>query len=129
VGSFTKLGVGNLDTNKHHATAHIGMHGLPAALCIASVILTDWEHVGTEAHSASTLRFHSQSWSSCAKLDSTSALQAETTSHGSSWVPLLQVSKGNATADGKKPGRGLQHGRPWQSTFTVGSKASGTPPP
>ena len=129
MGSFTKLGVGNLDTNKHHATPHIGMHGLPAALCIASIILTDWEQGRTAAHSGSTLSFHSQSWSSCPMLDSTSALKAETTSYGSSWLPLLQVSKGNATADSKKPGRGQQHGRPWQSTFTVGSKASGTPPP
>ena len=129
VGSFTKLGVGNLDTNRHHAIAHTGIHELSTALCMASIILTDWEQVGTAAHSGFTLLLHSQSRSSCAMLNSTSALKAETTSHGSSWLPLLQVSKGKATADSKKQGRGQHHGRPWQSTFTVGSKASGTPPP
>ena len=66
MGSFTKLGVGHLDTNKHHAIAHIGMHELSAVLCMASVSLTDWEHVGTAASSGSALLLHGPSWSSCA---------------------------------------------------------------
>lgn len=130
MGSFTKLGVGHLDTNKHRAIAHIGMHELSAVLCMASVSLTNWEHVGSAAYSGSTYFFMvTPGLHAPCMLNSTSALKAETTSHGGSWLPLLQVSKGNATADSKKQGRGQQHGRPWQSTFTVGSKASGTPPP
>ena len=67
MGSFTKLGVGHLGTIKHHAIAHIGMHELSAVLCMASIILTDWEQVGTSANSGSTLLLHGQSWSSCAR--------------------------------------------------------------